>query len=108
MSGGTWMVTSANKGVVLDTACIVSTINFKVPPSAWEAAAYDPVTNLPTAGRFTLIDGTPPNGVFSTNWPWVPGVPVTITPTPPTPQKRGGSLWCSSVPVGAEFEIVTL
>jgi hypothetical protein len=37
---GTWTVTSANKNVVLDTGCVVSTINFKTPPSVFEGAAY--------------------------------------------------------------------
>jgi hypothetical protein len=111
---GTWTVTAANKGVVLDQDCILNTIAFKIPPNAFEIAAYDPVTGLPTAGRFTLVDGTPPNGtVFYnfdpyTNWAWVMGKAIVITPVPPQPTRKIGSLWCSSIPDGAEFEIVTL
>jgi hypothetical protein len=112
---GTFTVTSNNKNTILDTDCIVSTITYKTPPNVYEIAGYSAVPPfLPTAGRFTLIDGTPPDGqVFYnldpyTNWPWVLGQPVTITPVPPTPVKRVASLWCSAIPDGAEFTIVTL
>jgi hypothetical protein len=94
--------------------CLRPFVKYVSPPSAWEGAAYDPITNLPHGGPIHADRRTPPNGtVFYNfdcynNWPSIHGVPVTITPTPPQPVKRVGSLWCSSIPAGAEFEIVTL